>query len=183
MKNRYICCFLSIVIVFFVFCPVLNAGTKLADFSLKDINQKNVRLKDYIGKKVILIDFWATWCKPCIREMVHLEKIYQEFQERDFVIFCISVDNQTTIARVKPFVVANKYSFPVLLDTNSTVLNLYNPTKTLPYSILIDKEGKIVNTHKGYSDGDEKILLEEIKTLISDNDPKAVLNEESSKKE
>jgi peroxiredoxin len=163
------------------------ANPKIADFTLKDINKKTVRLNKYLGEKVILINFWATWCKPCIREMVHLEKIFKEFKDKDFIILGIAVDSTATRSQVKPFVKANRYSYPMLMDTNSKVLKLYNPTATVPFSILVNKKGEIVISHKGYSDGDEKFIREEILKLINGEEiktsenPEPVLRKEESK--
>ena len=174
--------FFSIFVLFSLsFAVNVLAETKLADFSLQDLDNKTFRLKDNLGKKIILIDFWATWCKPCIREMVHLEKMYKEFEKNDFVVLGVCCDNTSTVSRVKPFVKANKYSFPILMDTNSSVLELYNPTKTLPYSVLINKEGKIVKIHKGYNDGDEKILREEIMALFPEVPVEPAMLQESDK--
>jgi peroxiredoxin len=119
--------------------------------------------------------------------MVHLEKMYKEYKGDDFIILGISVDSTATRAKVKPFVKANRYSYPMLLDTNSKVLKLYNPTATVPFSMLINKNGEIVMTHKGYSDGDEKFIREEILKLIKNEDsqmsdnPEPVLRKEESK--
>jgi len=136
------------------------------DFVLQDLNGKETRLSDYLGKKIILINFWATWCLPCTKELPHLQKIYAEHKEKDFAMLAVSVDGPETQARVRNFVKRYGYDFPVLLDTETKVIALYNPQVLLPYTILIDKEGQIHYVQQGYSPGDEKILERKILELF-----------------
>jgi peroxiredoxin len=136
------------------------------NFTLKDLDGKETKLSDYFGEKIILINFWATWCLPCIKELPHLQKIYASYQDKEFIMFAISVDGPGTLAQVRSFVNRNNYDFPVLLDTESKVVALYNPRVLLPYTILIDKEGQIYHVQQGYSPGDEVVLEEKILELF-----------------
>ncbi len=146
-------------------CKSLTAQNAI-DFTLKDLEGKETKLSDHIGEKIILINFWATWCLPCIKELPHLQKIYASYQSKDFIMFAISVDGPETLAQVRSFVNRNSYSFPVLLDTESKVVALYNPRVFLPYTILINKAGQISHIQQGYSPGDESILEEKIRGLL-----------------
>lgn len=67
------------------------------NFTLKDLNGKETELSDHIGEKVILINFWATWCLPCIKEFPHLQELYETYQEKEFIMFAISVDGPGTL--------------------------------------------------------------------------------------
>ncbi|MGB6866083.1 MAG: TlpA disulfide reductase family protein, partial [Candidatus Aminicenantaceae bacterium] len=136
------------------------------NFTLKDLNGNETKLSDHIGEKIILINFWATWCLPCIKELPHLQKINAAYQDKEFIMFAISVDGPGTLAQVRSFVNRNNYNFPVLLDTESKVVALYNPRVLLPYTILIDKGGQIYHVQQGYSPGDEAILEEKILELF-----------------
>ena len=145
-----------------VFMGQAQAADGIApDFTLRDINKKKVTLSDYRGK-VVLINFWATWCQPCQAEMPHLQAIYDEFKDDGFVVLSISIDEARDASKVKPLIKRGKYTFPVLLDKRTKVIPLYNPDQTLPYNALVDKEGKMVWTKLSYAPGEEKLLREKV---------------------
>ena len=131
-----------------------SAGNNAPTFTLRDINKKEVSLEDYRGK-VVLVNFWATWCGPCQAEMPHLQKMYAELEDQGFVVLSISADNARDASKVKPLIKRNRYTFPVLLDTDSTVLNQYNPESVLPYNVLIGKDGNIIWQKASYAPGEE----------------------------
>lgn len=135
--------------------------SNITDFTLTDVDGKSVALGDYLGKKAILLDFWATWCKPCIAEMGHLQKIY-EAKKDGFVVLAISMDASETEAQVAPTVKTKGWTFPVLLDSETRATSLYNPRRAAPYTVLIDKRGKIVKKREGYNPGDEAEIEKDI---------------------
>lgn len=156
---------------------LLFSGTALAadqasDFSLRNLKGDTVTLSEMKGK-VIYVDFWATWCGPCKDEMPHLQKMADDFKEQGFEVVAISTDDARTAPQVKPFIKRMGYSFIVVKDPNSEVLVAYNPSKTLPFGVLVDREGNISATHAGYNEGDEKKLREEIEALLGDAAPAA----------
>ena len=136
----------------------------------------NVTLKNLAGKDVnisklsndgnpIVITFWATWCKPCIKEHIALSDVYEDWQDETGVkIYSVSIDDSRSTAKVKPFVEGKGWDFEVLLDVNGDLkraMNVSNP----PHTFLIDGNGKIVYQHSGYVDGSENELLEEIRKI------------------
>jgi peroxiredoxin len=125
------------------------------DFTAQDTAGKTVHLSDYLGKQAVLINFWGTFCEPCLAEFPHLNRIYDQNKAKGFVVLAVSMDGPDTIASVPAFAKRNSLSFPVLLDEDSHVAALYNPKKSAPLSVLIDKSGKVVRTHEGYNPGDE----------------------------
>jgi len=125
----------------------ITDAIKLAalDFKLVDLNGKEVSLSDFKGKKVFL-NFWASWCPPCISEMPDIEKLYTETKDSDLVILAVNLGEDK--ATVKAFSDTNKYNFKILLDTDQSVGKQYN-ISAIPTSYFIDKEGNIVSTVKG----------------------------------
>lgn len=145
--------------------PAALTGRKAPDFNLEDIDGNTVNLKASIGKGPILLSFWATWCKPCIEEMVEVQKTYEEFSEKGLILYAISIDNEKSASKVKPLVKSKKYTFPVLLDPNSDAARKYY-AQAIPFVALIDKKGTIVYTHMGYKKGDEITLRNKISSLL-----------------
>lgn len=142
------------------------AGEAAPGFSLRDINGKEVSLDSYKGK-VVLVNFWATWCGPCKLEMPHLDKMDRELEEKGFEVISISTDDARASSKVKPLVKRGGYGFTVLLDKDTTVVSQYNPAKTLPYNVLIDRAGNIHKVYQGYNPGDEVELRKEVEALVA----------------
>jgi len=142
------------------------------DFTLPDLNGRRVSLSDFRGKSVVLVDFWATWCVPCVKELAHFQRFQEQYADKGLTILAITVDGPDTLAQVQPFLKRYKYTFPVLFDTDSRVIALYNPRVVMPYTFLVDKNGAIRYAHQGYSLGDEKVLESEILTLLQPAAPR-----------
>lgn len=142
------------------------SSTQATDFTGRDVDGKTVRLSDYLGKQVVLLDFWSTYCEPCKAEMPHLRRIYDAHKAKGFVVMAISMDGPETIAEVPAFARRNGMTFPVVLDEDSTIASLYNPKKSAPLSVLIDKSGKVVRVHEGYNAGDEDVLEKHLRELL-----------------
>ncbi len=135
-------------------------------FQLKTLSGDMMSLKDHLGEKVILINFWATWCRPCRRELPEIQKLHEKWKEQGFLALTISNDPAKNLSKLKAYMKRYKYTFTVLLDQNSTVIDKYNPKRTLPYSVLIGKDGNIVKIFDGYKKGDEKLLFELTESLL-----------------
>ena len=144
----------------------LKTGAVAADFVARDIEGKTVRLSDYLGKQAILLDFWATFCEPCLAEMPHLRRLYDANRAKGFVIIAISMDGPETVAEVPNFAKRNNMTFPVALDEDSHVASIYNPKKSAPLAVLIDKSGKVVKIHEGYNPGDEVQLAADVSNIL-----------------
>jgi peroxiredoxin len=138
------------------------------DFTAQDVNGKSVHLSDYLGKQVILINFWGTFCEPCLAEFPHIRRMYADNKAKGFIVLAVSMDGPDTIANVPAFVKRNQLDFPVLLDEDSHVAAIYNPKKSAPLSILIDRSGRIVRTHEGYNPGDEVDMLREVEKALAE---------------
>ncbi|MCB9674338.1 MAG: TlpA family protein disulfide reductase [Alphaproteobacteria bacterium] len=153
----------SLLVAAALSAPALAADA--TDFTLTDIQGKKVSLSDF-GDDVVVMSFWATWCGPCKEEMPHLQKLYAEQKEKGFTVLSISTDDARSASRVKPFIMKNQYTFPVLLDKESKVITQYNPSKTLPYTVVI-ASGEIVKSHSGFNPGDEEELAKLVGELLA----------------
>jgi len=141
-------------------------GPKAPDFTLPGLRGSSVSLSDHLGKNVILLDFWSTTCDPCMVEMPHLVEMYEKYKDQGFIVLAISLDGPESLAQVQSTVHDKKMSFPVLLDQETKVIARYNPRRDLPFSVLIDRQGGIVDKRAGYTAGDEVALEAKIKTLL-----------------
>lgn len=143
-----------------------HAGDAAGDFSLRDINGKEVSLAQYKGQ-VVVMSFWATWCGPCKEEMPHLEAMYRAHKDEGLTVLSISIDDARSASRVKPYIKKMGYSFPVLLDRESKVIGSYNPPKTVPYTVVIDRNFEVAQKTAGYNPGDEETLETFVKSLLA----------------
>lgn len=156
--------FKSLIILSLLTTIFISSAT-ISDFSLKMIDGSVFKISDHIGKKIILIDFWAIWCKPCMKFLKKLDKISMEFKQKLLVI-SISTDDSSSFSKVGSYIKSRRYKFPVLLDPDSSVGRIYNPAGKVPFTMIINKAGKIVYTHIGYIPGYENEIRKEIKKLI-----------------
>lgn len=146
-----------------------SAGQAAPNFSLDTINGEQVNLADYKGK-VVLIDFWSTTCKPCLQEMPELVEIYKARKSKGFEVLAIATDPPETVANVRPVAKNHGMIFPVLLDEESEVMDLYNPKGTLPFTLVVNRAGNIVLKRASYTPGDvasAKKLVEAIDKAIA----------------
>ena len=136
------------------------------DFTTRDVDGNTVRLSDHIGKRVVLIDFWSTYCQPCLAQFPHLNRIYAANKDKGFVVLAISMDGPETVAEVPSFAKRNGMTFPVVLDEDSSIASIYNPKKSAPLSVLISKSGQLSRVHEGYNSGDEVTLEKHVRELL-----------------
>jgi peroxiredoxin len=141
------------------------SGAAAPEFTLRDINGASVSLSDFKGK-VVLLNFWATWCGPCKQEMPHLNNLDKEFGAQGFKVLSVSTDDARAASKVKPYIKARGYGFTVLLDKDTAVVSQFNPSKSLPYTVLIDRSGNIQKVLEGYKPGEEVHLRELVKSMV-----------------
>lgn len=137
------------------------------DFTLKNLDEDNVSLRELLADGPILLDFWATWCKPCKKEMKELQKLHDKYSDQGFKVVTVSLDDGKMASEVSKLIKRHKYTFPVLLDpTQETAQKLGFPG-VLPFSLVIDREGTIHHKHIGFNEGDEKKFEAEILPLLT----------------
>ncbi|MEJ7861079.1 MAG: redoxin domain-containing protein [Pyrinomonadaceae bacterium] len=135
------------------------------DFELTALDGRRVKLSDLKGK-VVMIDFWATWCGPCVKSAPTLNRLYAKYKERGFEILYVSVDAQADIYKVAPFVKEHKLEFPVLLDQGAK--ELYN-VKVFPTTIFVDREGNIRHRDTGFSEESPRLMETVAELLLKAN--------------
>ena len=117
----------------------LTVGKEAPDFVLPNLNEKSVRLSDYRGK-VVFLNFWATWCKPCREEMPSMEVLYKSFDRDGLVVLAVSIDRVTTKKDIPPFVSSMNLTFPVLVDSWGQTDKRYK-LMGVPETYIIDQQG------------------------------------------
>jgi peroxiredoxin len=138
----------------------------VGDFTLRDLKGHKVSFRDF-GDKVVLLSFWSTWCVPCHTELPLLQDIWERHRDQGFELVSVNVDPADNESEVRQLVRRYKYRFPVLIDQETEVSNRFNPTMDLPFSVLIDRQGKIASVHQGYRIGDEETIENQIKKLLN----------------
>lgn len=138
---------------------------------------QNITLKTLDGESVqssviqndgkpVIISFWATWCKPCNRELSTIKDLYEEWQEETGVkLVAISIDDARSASRVKPHVEGNDWPYEVYLDQNSDLKRTMGVVN-VPHTFILNGEGEIVWQHAGYQDGGEEEVIEKVRELL-----------------
>jgi len=137
----------------------------LAGLRLPDLDGNSVDMQTYLGKGPVVIDFWATWCKPCITSLPELNRLYADLAPRGLQIVGINEDGQRNAAKVKPFAKTQGIRYPVLLDLDREAQSRLKAL-VLPTTLLLDSEGNVVHTSLGPADFKE--LRAKIETLLGD---------------
>jgi cytochrome c biogenesis protein CcmG/thiol:disulfide interchange protein DsbE len=151
----------------------LLAQDKLPDVSLANLDGEKVNVVTVGSEgKITLFDFWATWCGPCKKGLNNMAELYDEWKEKyNFQIIAVSTDDARSVAKVKPYVEAQRWDYEVLLDTNEELKRSLN-FQAVPYSILVNQKGEIVYRHDGYKEGDEYELEKMLAELAANPDAK-----------
>jgi len=157
---------LTIVFILLVMFTARSFAQSYNDFTLPDLDGNDVTLSKYLEKGPVLISFWATWCTPCKDEMKKLQPIYEKYKDQGFTYIAVNQDNQKSVSKVKSFISANGYTFPVVLDIEKAVFEAYSGIG-MPYSLIIDKNKNIVAKLLGFVPGDEKKIEQEVVDALS----------------
>lgn len=133
------------------------------DFTLTTREGETVQLADLKGK-VVMINFWASWCAPCRQEMPFLDEMYKDFSRAGFVLLGVNLDQNSAAA--EKFLADVPVTFPVLMDPKGDVAKLYN-NRAMPSSFFVDREGQLAYLHMGYRPGEEEKYRQTVRKLLA----------------
>ena len=147
----------------------MGAFAQLPSVQLKTLDGKSVDTATLSNDgKPFVISFFATWCKPCLRELRAINEVYPEWQEETGMkVIAISTDEAQNVQKVKPLVDSEGFEYEVLLDSNQDLQRALG-IQMIPYVMIVDGNGNIVETRNGYTDGSEAHIIEKIRELTLD---------------
>lgn len=137
-----------------------GSGKKAPEFSLKDTNGMEKKLSDF-GGKVIILDFWATWCPPCRQEIPHFISLYDQYKDQGLEIIGIALDQDT--GKIAAFTAENKINYTVLVG-DGKISDLYGGIAAIPTTFILDKENNIRKKYIGYNE--KEVFEKDIKELL-----------------
>ena len=144
--------------IFFLLVVLLLGTGKMPDFRLKNLKNQWQRWGDVRGSRLTVVDFWATWCKPCLRMIPHLETVSRRYASHGVAVVGINVDSPRNLNKVPPMVRQLGIHYTVLLDPNNELMDVLH-IQAVPTLLVVDSTGTIQYFHEGYRPGDEVELM------------------------
>ena len=167
-KKINIIVFYSLVASMFIFGQDNSTISKIPNIDIKLLNGKTTNIYKLLESGPLLMDFWATWCKPCKQVMKHLNEFHNNYKDQGFQVLMINQDTPRSLGKVKAYINSKDYDFLVSIDPNQQIAKKLNG-QIMPNLLLIKKDGTIHWRHQGYMPGEEKEIKEKIEELLSLN--------------
>ena len=136
-------------------------------FRLRDLDNQWKEYEDLKGDRLTAIDFWATWCQPCIRSIPILNELSEEFIDKGVRFIGVRIDGPRNQSKIKPFIQSIGVTYPILRDVNSELMSELSVT-AVPTLMLLDAEGEIIYFHEGFRPGDEETIRKHIENHLAD---------------
>lgn len=149
-------------LIFLLLTTYNIAFAQKLNYEVKDLNNNWIILEELSGENYTVIDFWATWCKPCVNALPKINQLNKHFSNKKISFIGVNVDGPRNQAKIKPFIRSLEINYSIVLDPDQEIMNDMN-VSVLPTLIILDNKQKEVFRHEGFHQGDEKIL--EVKLL------------------
>lgn len=154
-----------LILLVIISLPLAARSQQVYDFQLETPEGKLVKYAEVKGSSLTVIDFWATWCKPCVNSIPKLVELASSYKPEEVSFLAISIDSPRNLSKIRPFAESAGITYPVLLDTDQEVMKEFN-IMVIPTLILVNRDNEIVMVHEGFSPGDELMLKGEIDKLM-----------------
>ncbi|PKN56338.1 MAG: TlpA family protein disulfide reductase [Deltaproteobacteria bacterium HGW-Deltaproteobacteria-14] len=141
-------------------------ASTLPRFTATTLDGGTFALGDHLGKDVVMLSFWATYCEPCKAEMPVLEQLHAKYAAQGLQILSVSLDGADTVSGVRPHIKKNGYTFDVVVDDDGTIAQAYNPAGVAPFMVLIGKDGRIAKRIEGFQASEAASLEREVQALL-----------------
>ncbi|MEP0005789.1 MAG: TlpA disulfide reductase family protein [Balneola sp.] len=144
-----------------------HSKNEVPNFRLKNLDGRTVSYNQVKGENLTVIDFWATWCKPCVKSIPEFVKMDEEFDDTQVQFIGISIDGPRNKAKVKPFIKSLGVEYPVLRDSESSVMGRLG-VRAVPSLLIVNSDNEIIYFHEGYKSGEEVEIKNKILELLEE---------------
>ncbi|MDI7268129.1 MAG: TlpA disulfide reductase family protein [Myxococcota bacterium] len=143
------------------------------DFTGRTVDGATFRLGDHLGRSVVVLAFWTSVCASCKTELAHLQELHEELSDRGLLVVAVSMDDAVTVGNVRTVRDRLGFTFPVVLDEDSTIAGLYNPRAATPFTVILDGRGRRAWSREGFTPGDSPESEARIRSLLADLESRA----------
>jgi peroxiredoxin len=150
-----------------LFGTLEHSKNEVPNFRLKNLDERTVSYNQVKGENLTVIDFWATWCKPCVKSIPEFVKMDEEFDDTQVQFIGISIDGPRNKAKVKPFIKSLGVEYPVLRDSDSSVMGRLG-VRAVPSLLIVNSDNEIIYFHDGYKSGEEVEIKNKILELLEE---------------
>ena len=157
--------FIRLTVVFLLIIIFPECWAQTVDFRLRDLDNRERTFSELKGENLTVIDFWATWCRPCLRAIPELNNIYEKYKGKGVGIIGINCDGPRSVSKVIPLSRSLQIQYPVLMDMDATVMKRLN-LSAFPTLVLAGGSGEILWIHEGFVPGDEELIREQIEKYL-----------------
>lgn len=158
-----------LLIAFFALSHTNSKAQGVFDIRVKDVSGNLTSISEIVNSELIVLDFWATWCKPCVKSIPKLVELSEKYNSKEVTFIGVNEDSPRNTNKVKPFVNSLGISYPVILDSEQEIMSdlLVNSYPTL---MVLNSDAEVLFIHEGYTSGDEHLIEEELNKLLAENE-------------